>query len=128
MTKKTPMPVIAGVLSIIAGSMEIIGFGVFLIGSAVSGWDSVDVFGWIPGVTIGFGIGLTVELASLAVGGLAVAGGIAAVQRKQWGWALAGAIAAVLSTFVLGVAALVLTALSRKEFEELTPENGQSES
>jgi hypothetical protein len=128
MAKKTPMPIIAGILSIVAGSIEIIGFGVFLIGSAVSGWNSVDVLDWIPGLNIGFGIGLTLELGSLLVGGLAVAGGIMAVQRKQWGWALAGAIGAVLSTFVLGVAALVLTALSKKEFEELAPENGQSES
>ena len=128
MARKTPMPIIAGILSIIAGSIEIIGFGAFLIGSAVAGWNSVDVLDWIPGLDIGFGIGLTVELGSLAVGALAVAGGVMAVQRKQWGWALAGAIGAVLSTFVLGVAALVLTALFRKEFEELAPENGQSES
>ena len=127
MDKKTPMPVIAGVLSIVAGSLEIIGAGAFFIGSAFTGWSPVGHFGWIPGLDIGLGIGLTLQLGSLAIGMLAVAGGIVAVQRKRWGWALAGAIGAVLSTFVLGIAALVLTALSRKEFEELATENGQGE-
>jgi len=45
-------------------------------------------------------------------------GGIYALQRKIWGLALAGSIAAFFSpSWVLGVAAIVFTALSKNEFE-----------
>ena len=49
---------------------------------------------------------------------LAIVGGIYALQRKIWGLALAGSIAAFFTpSWVLGVAAIVFTALSKNEFE-----------
>jgi hypothetical protein len=51
------------------------------------------------------------------VGILAIVGGIYALRRKIWGLALAGSIAAFFPSWLLGIAAIVLTALSKKEFE-----------
>jgi len=49
---------------------------------------------------------------------LALIGGIFALKRKNWGWALAGSIAAILgSWWPIGITATVFTALSRDEFK-----------
>jgi hypothetical protein len=47
---------------------------------------------------------------------LAIAGGIFAIQRKRWGWALAGSIAAAINPLPLGIVAIVLVILSKNEF------------
>ena len=60
---------------------------------------------------------LGLAIPSLIIAILALVGGIFAVQRKQWGLALAGSIAAILSLFPLGIASTVLTAISKEEFE-----------
>jgi len=52
-----------------------------------------------------------------ALGIPALIGGIFAMQRKRWGWAMAGSICAVLSNTILGVIALIFVAMSRKEFD-----------
>jgi hypothetical protein len=49
---------------------------------------------------------------------LALVGGIFAVQRKMWGWALAGSIATALMSNVLGVVSIVLVAVSKPEFPD----------
>ncbi len=51
------------------------------------------------------------------LGILAIVGGVYALKRKIWGLALAGSIAAIFGSFPLGIAGLVLTVLSRNEFE-----------
>jgi len=55
----------------------------------------------------------------LCVSALAIVGGIYALQRRKWGLALAGSIAALFTPWFwfLGVAATVFTALSKNEFE-----------
>ena len=49
----------------------------------------------------------------------AIVGGIFAIRRKIWGLALAGSICASISLFTwyLGIAAIVLTLLAKKEFK-----------
>jgi len=45
-------------------------------------------------------------------------GGVYALQRKKWGLALVGSIAAFFPPkWILGIAAIVLTVLAREEFE-----------
>lgn len=51
------------------------------------------------------------------LGILAIVAGVYALKRKIWGLALAGSIAAIFGSFPLGIAGLVLTVLSRNEFE-----------
>ncbi|OGN97941.1 MAG: hypothetical protein A2Z77_08855 [Chloroflexi bacterium RBG_13_51_36] len=52
----------------------------------------------------------------VALGIVAVVGGISAVRRKRFGLSLAGAICALPSVF-LGIAAVVLIALGKRDFE-----------
>jgi len=54
---------------------------------------------------------------TLIIAILALVGGIFAVLRKQWGWTLAGSIAAILVFLPLGIASTVLAAQSKNEFE-----------
>ena len=44
-------------------------------------------------------------------------GGICALARKRWGLALASSIVAILFLWPLGIPAIVLTVLSKNEFE-----------
>jgi hypothetical protein len=53
----------------------------------------------------------------MIIDAVAITGGIFAVQRKQWGWALRSGICAAVASRILGVIALIFIALSRKEFE-----------
>jgi len=49
---------------------------------------------------------------------ISVIGGIFAIKRNKWGWALAGSICAVLCSNILGVVALVFIIMGKKEFSE----------
>lgn len=40
-----------------------------------------------------------------------------ALQRRKWGWALAGSIVAILATFPLGVASTIFVAIAKDEFK-----------
>ena len=54
----------------------------------------------------------------IVLSALPLIGGIYAVQRKNWGWALAGSIMAIFSSALVGIISTVLISLSRKEFEK----------
>jgi hypothetical protein len=56
----------------------------------------------------------------------AIIGGICAVQRKHYGMALAGSIAALFPGWIFGIGAIVFTAIGRGEFlTETKTENKQ---
>jgi len=59
----------------------------------------------------------------LALGILAIAGGVSAVKRKRFGLSLAGAICA-LPKGVLGILAVIFVALGKREFGAGSKENG----
>jgi hypothetical protein len=114
------MPTAGGVLSIVAGSAGLI-LSVFLlvfgniIGSSVlrdffpsTAWQH---WGW-PFVIVGI-----FSLFSIVIDIIAIMGGIFAIQRKHWGWALAGGICAIIASRALGIVGLVFVALSRKDFK-----------
>ncbi|MBM4446660.1 MAG: hypothetical protein FJ023_04815 [Chloroflexi bacterium] len=108
--KKTWMPMAAGILDIVAGSLGLIGVCGLTIGGGVMRMIP-DVPRFLPPLFMGLAIPLAI------VGILAIVGGIYALQRKNWGMALAGSIAAFFPSWVLGIAAIVFTALSKNEFE-----------
>lgn len=60
---------------------------------------------------------LSISILLNIAGILAIAGGIYALRRKKWGLALAGSIAALSPMLLPGIAAIVLTARSKKEFQ-----------
>ena len=115
---KSWMPTAAGVLCIISAAIRLILVLVLIIAMIVTGefliftglgfWFPLNVMAvlWI----------ITVPLAVTGV--LALVGGIFALQRKRWGLALAGSIAAFLPFGILGVIATIFTSLSRGDFED----------
>ncbi|MCL1885321.1 MAG: hypothetical protein FWF98_00930 [Dehalococcoidia bacterium] len=47
---------------------------------------------------------------------ISIIGGVFAIQRKKWGWALAGSICAILCSTITGVLALIFIVMGKKEF------------
>jgi hypothetical protein len=106
----TARPVVAGVFNILVGGASLLVLG----GLGIAGFAGL-ASGGLPF----FGLLLPlIGLPAIAVGGLAVAGGVFALQRKRWGWALAGSIAAAVIFHLLGIAAIVLIAVSKDEFTD----------
>ena len=99
------MPTVAGVLDIIDGCVNLIVIAGLIVAIAnVS--DEPDTLAVLVPITIVFAVKVTLSLA----------GGLCALRRSNWVMALIGAIATLLPFSLLGVAALVLTALSRDQF------------
>jgi hypothetical protein len=117
--KQTASPTLAGILGMISGVLSLTAAAAFLIGSVALGWAAVDITGWVPGMDIAFGVTGMLALVFLAAGVVALIGGVCAIQRRRWGWALAGAFCALLPTLIVGFVAVTLVAVSRDEFEQM---------
>jgi hypothetical protein len=112
--ERTWKPTTAGILAIIAGTIELILGAVIgtvgIIGSSLLGW----LFG--AGFPVGF---LSIIGAPLVVLGIvAIVGGIYALNRKIWGLALAGSICALIGPWgILGLLSIIFVSLGKGEFE-----------
>ncbi len=117
--EKTYKPTIAGILDIVAGAGGIIAGTFLLIGivafNLISRSSNLVIPMAAPNAIVFIITALAVPFFALSI--LAVIGGAFALQRKNWGLALAGAIAAVIISLVLGATAIVFTALSKDEFK-----------
>ncbi len=113
---KTWKPTTAGILTIVAGASEVLG-GIIVTVLGVLG--SAGYSNNVPkaGSTATFPtvILLVIGLALIVIGIVAVIGGVSALHRKRWGFALAGAILA-LGSLILGILAIVFVAMGKKEF------------
>ena len=119
--KRTWRRTIAGVLNIITGAMHALGL-IFLVVAVIS-YYSGNVRQFLPpdfvpppGVSPSVITGLNFLIISAA---FPVIGGMFALQRRKWDWALAGSIIAIfaeLGTFPLGIASTILVVLSKDEF------------
>jgi len=107
----------AGILAIIAGAA---GLTQWVTIAAVE----IPHWGWLPmgGGLIGV-VATAVVAVEIAIGIVAVAGGVFALKRKRWRLALAGCICAFFSFFLfflnvpLAIAAIVLVVLGKGEFD-----------
>lgn len=93
----TKRPTIGGILSIIAGAIGLI--------AGLSSLSAGGSSGWFIAL----------------VGIMAIVGGVYAIKRRLWGFALAGAICSLM-VFLLGIPAIILIAMSRAEFRKRTEE------
>jgi len=102
--EKTWKPIVAGIIVIIAGIISVLfGSASFaLLVTCTSAWSDV---GWF----------LPFGLFTLICGALAIRAGIYALKRMKWGWVLAASIYAGFG--ILGIPAIILTVLSKGEFE-----------
>lgn len=116
--EKTYKPTVAGILAIVAGAGGVITGFFLLVGVAafnLFGRNGIHIpLGAPNSVMLVIAI-LAIPFFALAV--LAVVGGAFALQRKNWGLALAGSIAALIISFVLGATSIVFTVLSKNEFK-----------
>ena len=119
---KSWMPMVGGILSLISGGLSFIGGLLFgIAGSALllsPNWYGNDLSELTTGLVWLF------VVPYLIISIIAVIGGIYAMRRKSWGFALAGAICAILTgwAWVLGVAAVVFIAISKQEFNHIHTE------
>jgi len=98
----------AGILTIIGGCFGI-GVGAFVTvmgGMGEMGGMGMGMLEWVAA----FGGGL------LALGIIALIGGIVTLRRKAWGFALTGAILALFPIVPLGVLAIIFVSMGRREF------------
>ncbi len=132
--EKTWMPTVAGILDIVSGAFGLC-MGLFMTfarhaasavpnaarhaasavpNAARQAAGAVPRFGMHPPIPAGFHPWMGIALIVISI--LAVIGGIFALKAKNWGLALAGSIAAVISGRLLGVLALILIVLGKKDF------------
>ncbi|MFC2018548.1 hypothetical protein ACFLU4_01155 [Chloroflexota bacterium] len=121
--EKSSKPLIAGVLNIVAGAFTLLGGIVMVILTTVA---STAMFHYImfsagaagpvtPGTILSI---ITIVAVCLIVSGIvSIVGGIYAIKRRLWGLALAASIFSILHNSALGIAAIVLVALGKNEFE-----------
>ena len=120
---QTWKPMVAGILDITVGTIDLLGAMALIIAISVVGTPGLipeqdfyplavsSVNAILGTITIYLGI----------AGILAIVGGVFALQRKAWGLALAGSIAATMTASVLGILAIVFLATSRDEFGRPLP-------
>lgn len=107
---RTWMPTVAGILDIISGSVGIAWSCIMMAGGM-----AMRCMPRVPVMLPPLVMGMALPLLALAI--LAIIGGVYALQRKNWGLALAASIAAFFPSWVLGIPAIVLVSLSRDEFK-----------
>ncbi len=114
-------PIVAGILNIITGIINL--FGMFVViglltafgGGILSIVRIADMMPiWLSGMVHGVLIIMAILLAVLS--SLPLIGGVYAIQRKAWSLALTGSVVAILSIPPLGIVATVLVSLSKSEF------------
>jgi hypothetical protein len=105
--EKTWKPTTAGILSIIAGVLNLI------VGIALAATDVM-----LLGPIIGLPVLGPLAAVLIVLGIVSLVGGIFAIQRRIWGVALAGAICALFPppVIILGILAIVFVALGKREF------------
>lgn len=102
--EKTRMPIVAGIMDVISGPLGFISAFIALMGLMYPD----------PGFQIlMLGLGALFGIAGI----LAIVGGLFAFQRRNWGLAFAGSIAALSPLVLPGIVAIVLTVRSKKEFQ-----------
>src|SRR5512136_2988455 len=118
---KTWLPTVAGILNIVVGSLRLLGVVGLIIAmivlSSTNYWGS-HIESEIYPLTIQFVVGILIIMAVVmaVLGILSLIGGIYALQRKMWGLALAGSISSIFGPVVLGIPAVIFTAISKEEF------------
>jgi len=114
-------PTTAGILNIIAGAISALSAIGLII--AIIAVGSINIIRFLPPEDAPFiapivGTILIVLLVlSIIEAVFPIIGGVFALQRRKWGWALAGSIVSILGTFPLGVASTIFVAIAKNEFE-----------
>ena len=113
---------LAGILSIVSGAIGVlmgISFVLILLfmGNLIN---SIDGGEPVPEgfFNIMFAMYSIIGFVFVAIGALAIIGGIFSIRKKNWGLSLAGAIAASLSFYYCGIIAVIFVCLGKEEFDK----------
>ena len=117
--EKSKMHMVAGILTVVAAGLKLSGaFGlviaIFAVGNNPalnSAFGGAGVFMDIPTLM------LIIAVTFAVFGTMGMVGGIYALQGKKWALALTGSIASALPFSIVGIAAFVVTVLTKDEFE-----------
>jgi hypothetical protein len=118
---QTSKATVAGVLDVVSGISGIVGAIPLLVLAFVGS----GLLGTLPPpevrglALIPLALFLPLAILCFVSGIIAIAGGIAAFNRRRWGLALAGSIAAVFGFFPVGIAAVVFTIIAEPEFRSV---------
>ncbi len=121
--ERTWKPTVAGILNIISGVSNLIGFVVIIIVIIIVSSSGEFIMKFIPEEVFPFSAEVIVTIIALIAvllaihGILPLVGGIYALQRKKWLWALIGSIVAIFGAALFGVASTILVAMAKEEFE-----------
>ena len=112
------MPTTGGVLNIVSGAIGILScVSVFIIaivlkGVAIGAGESVFYELWNLFGNIFLATAFIILIPCI----ISIIGGIFAIRRRGWGWALAASICSIVITTVLGIVATVFIVMSKKDF------------
>lgn len=115
---------VAGTINLISGTFFLIG-GITILGllgqPLATSWAGYAAYsmglGGIPGSLFVTAFIFIPATALIILGVVSILGGIFSIKRSVWGLALAGSISTFLSLIFLGIPAITLIALSKREFE-----------
>jgi len=111
--EKTWKPTTAGILSIVAGAMQLLLGIAFAVGFGLAGGlaGALEIPGFPVGILAIFSIPIII------LGIVAIIGGVYALKRSKWGLALAGSICALFGPWILGIPAIIFVIMGKGEFE-----------
>ena len=122
--ERTWKPTTAGILNVISGTCFLVG-GITvlsLLGQPVvaTPWAGYAMYSMgnsgAPSASFVTTFIVILAIALVVPGVVSILGGIYSIRRSVWGLALAGSISTLLASVFLGVPAIVLITLSRREF------------
>ena len=113
----------AGILSIISGGLNgLVAIGLIIVIGAFGSFSPI-IMGYLPPKDAPFimpiilPILVVVLVLSVVSTVFPIIGGVYALQRRRWGWALAGSIIAIFRTSVLGILSTIFVSMAKDEFE-----------
>jgi len=120
---KTWKATTAGILNIISGGLNgLVAIGLIVVVCAVGNFSAI-IMDFLPPEGVPFIMPLIVPILvvvlvlSVVSTVFPIIGGVYALQRRRWGWALAGSIVAIFRSSVLGILSTIFVAMARDEFE-----------
>jgi len=113
----------AGILNIVAGGLNGLGALGLIIVIFAFGSLSPMIMEFLPPenapfiTPLIFPILVATLVLTIAATVFPIIGGVYALQRRRWGWALAGSIVAIFRSSILGILATIFVAMAKNEFE-----------
>jgi hypothetical protein len=120
---------VAGILSIVSGGIGILwglfwtAFSIFfsVVSTGLFSMPGItppppEVFPFFQFFSLIWTLYIVMGVITVLLGIVGIIGGVFALKKRHWGWALAGAIASVIAFFPCGIAAVIMISLAQPEF------------